>query len=101
MTRVAVQYKQALHQCERLAEAGTWRARLETEYTQLVKSLEQWSEAQHAWYQTKSTALSNELHNDIAAVKQRYEELKQELQYKRNAWQQLLNQFGSLPPQPA
>ena len=101
MTRVAVQYKQALYQCERLAEAGTWRARLETEYTQLVKSLEQWSEAQQAWYQTKSTALSNELHNDIAAVKQRYEELKQELQYKRTAWQQLLNQFGSLPPQPA
>lgn len=101
MTRVAVQYKQALQRCETLVEPAPWRARLEAEYSQLVQSLEQWSEAQQAWYQTKSTALSNELQHDIAVVKQRYEELKRELQLQRTAWQQLLSQFGSVQLQQA
>lgn len=99
MTRVAVQYKQALQQCERLAEAANWRARLETEYGQLVQSLEQWSEARQAWYQAKSQKFSTELQQDMSAMRERYVLLKREMQTKRDAWQQLLSNFANVRPQ--
>ena len=99
MTRVAVQYKQALQQCERLAEAANWRARLETEYGQLVQSLEQWSEARQAWYQAKSHKFSTELQQDMSAMRERYVLLKREMQTKRDAWQQLLSNFANVRPQ--
>ncbi len=101
MTRVAVQYKQALQRCEQVAEAAGWQARLEAEYAQLSHSLEQWSEAQQAWYHAKSAALSNELHHDMEVVKQRYEELKEELRHKREAWKQLMTHFANVQLQPA
>ncbi len=101
MTRVAVQYKQALQQCERLAEAANWRARLEAEYGQLVQSLEQWSEARQAWYQAKSREFNDELQQDMNAMRKRYVRLKKELQAKREAWQQLLNSFATVQPQAA
>lgn len=100
MTRVAVQYKQALQRCELVAESANWRTRLEADYAQLVHSLEQWSEAQQAWYHAKSQAISNELHHDMAVVKERYEHLKLELQHKREAWTLLLNHFASTQLQP-
>lgn len=100
MTRVGVQYKQALSRCEQLAESANWRTRLEADYAQLIHSLEQWSEAQQAWYQAKSQAITDELHHDIEVVKQRYEELKRELQHKRQAWAQLLNHFATSQLQP-
>ncbi len=96
MTRVAVQFRHALQQCEQLQEASRWRERLEDEYDQLVLSLEQWAEAQQLWYQAKSQALSDELQQDIALMKQRYEELKTELQHKRESWKSLLNNFASV-----
>lgn len=101
MTRVAVQYKQALQQCERLAEAGNWRDRLEAEYGQLVQSLEQWSEARQAWYQAKSRALTDGLQHDMDVMRDRYVRLKKELHAKRAAWQQLLSHFAHVPLQAA
>jgi stearoyl-CoA desaturase (delta-9 desaturase) len=101
MTKVAVQFRQALQHCEALGEAASWRQRLEAEYDQLVLSLEQWSEAQQAWYQAKSVALSNEFQHDLALMKQRYEELKAELKHKREAWKLLLNNFASMRQLPA
>jgi len=90
MTRVAVQFRQALQQCEQLNEASRWREKIESEYHQLVSSLEQWTEVQQAWYQAKSQALSHELQQDIAGIKQRYQQLKQDMQQQRATWQQLL-----------
>ena len=101
MTRVAVQYKQALQRCEKVVEAASWQARLEAEYAQLVQSLEQWSEAQQAWYHAKSAALSSELQHDMDAIRQRYDELKDELRQKRVAWKQLLVHFAHVQAQAA
>jgi len=96
MTKVAVQFRHALQQCEQLHEAANWRERLQAEYDQLVISLEQWTEAQQAWYQAKSQALSHEFQHDMALMKQRYEELKIELHRKRENWKLLLNNFASV-----
>ncbi len=101
MTRVAVQFRTALQHCEQLSEASRWRERLEGEYNQLVNSLEQWTEAQQAWYQAKSQAFSNELQHDIALIRHRYRQLKQDMQQKRAAWQQLLAHVGTVPLQSA
>ncbi|MDR0781588.1 MAG: fatty acid desaturase [Pseudomonadales bacterium] len=97
MTRIAVQYKQALQHCDALHdEAGTWKVRLETEYDKLVATLNAWSEARHAWVEAKSTALSHELRHDLAVLKQRYKQLKHQVQHHRSDWQVLLAHLGGL-----
>jgi len=98
MTRIAAQYSTALDHCEKLPEADSWRSQIETEYQQLVQSLNAWSEAQQQWYQARSQAFSAELHHDMAVLKQRYEEVKQELQRQRDNWQQLLGSFAVVAP---
>lgn len=101
MTRIAVQYKQALQHCEKLAdEASTWKERLESEYAKLVATLNEWSDARHAWLEAKSAALSNELQHDLDLLKGRYKQLKQQVQRHREDWQLLLaNLTGPRPAQ--
>ncbi|HTQ99874.1 MAG TPA: fatty acid desaturase [Candidatus Acidoferrum sp.] len=100
MTRVGVQFKQALLHCDGLHEPGRWRERIEAEYSQLVQSLEAWAEAQQAWYQTKSRSFSDELQHDIAVIKRHYRQLKLEMRHKRASWQQLLSHVARSRLQP-
>src|SRR5690606_20386594 len=96
MTRIAVQYKRALLQCDLLPEPASWRSKLEAEYEQLVSSLNAWSEAQQSWYHARSEAISHELHHEIDVLKHRYEELKVQLQLQRQNWKGLLSSFGQV-----
>jgi stearoyl-CoA desaturase (delta-9 desaturase) len=98
MTRVAVEYSNALNRCENLLEQpGKWRDRLEAEYEQVMASLNAWAEARQAWYQAQSRALSDELHHDMDLLKARYEELKGKARIQQQHWQALLNSFSQLP----
>jgi stearoyl-CoA desaturase (Delta-9 desaturase) len=101
MTRIAAQYQIALGKCEQLAESGSWRERLEADYQQLVQLLHAWSEARQQWYQARSAALSHELQHDLEVLRQRYEELKSELQQQRQSWRNLLQSFGRIHAQGA
>jgi hypothetical protein len=98
MTRIAVQYKQALLHCDALhAEAaGTWKVRLEAEYAKLSATLNEWADARHAWVEAKSAALSHELQHDLDLLKERYQQLKAQVQLHRNDWQLLLARLGGL-----
>lgn len=93
MTRIAVQYRNALGRLDHLAEHHSWRERIEAEYQQLVQALNQWSEARQQWYQARSTALSHELQHDLELLKSQYQELKGQLQQQRQQWQMLLSSF--------
>ncbi|MDR2212644.1 MAG: fatty acid desaturase [Pseudomonadales bacterium] len=97
MTRIAVQYQQALLRCEALQdEAGTWKEKLESEYAKLVAALNAWSDTRHAWLQAKSAALSQELQQELDALKARYKQLKQQLQCHQSEWRTLLEHLGGL-----
>ena len=108
LTRLHVQYNNALLKCKDLIDSPTWREKLELEYTQMVETLNYWAEIKQQWYQAKSQQLSTEwnekLHErfpelETENLRQRYRLLKIELKGKRRNWQALLNTFTSLPSQ--
>ena len=106
LTRVEVQFRRALEECEHIIDARSWRKKLEQEYQQLVDMLNHWSELRQQWYHVKSSQLSAELHEtfsdfEIESLRQRYRLLKIELAGKRRSWQALLQTFTALPGQAA
>jgi stearoyl-CoA desaturase (Delta-9 desaturase) len=108
-TRLDVQYQQSLQNLENLEDASKWRTLLEDEYQQFLQTLTHWSELRQQWYDAKTKALSKEitdlqdkLHElDIDHLKQRYEELKQQLHAQRKRWQALQASFASQQYAPA
>jgi stearoyl-CoA desaturase (delta-9 desaturase) len=106
LTRLEVQYKNALQKCETLIDSMLWRKKLEQEYQQLIVTLNHWAELKQQWCQAKSAQLSSGLHYKIQeldpeSIRHRYRLLKIELQGKRRSWQALLNTFTALPYQAA
>jgi len=106
LTRLEVQYKNALQKCETLIDSMLWRKKLEQEYQQLIVTLNHWAELKQQWCQAKSAQLSSGLHDKIQeldpeSIRHRYRLLKIELQGKRRSWQALLNTFTALPYQAA
>ena len=91
LTRIAAQYSTAMSRCD---EQSNLRQRVEAEYQRLEQTLHAWSEARQNWYQARSAALSQELHHDMDVLKQRYVELKQQLQQHQREWQQLLSSIS-------
>ncbi len=101
MTRIAVQYRNALGKCARLHEPSNWHDRLETEYQKLQHSLTAWSEARQHWYHARSAAIGAEIQHDIEVVQARYVELKTQWKLQQQNWQQLLSSIGRLQFHPA
>jgi stearoyl-CoA desaturase (delta-9 desaturase) len=97
LTRIAAQYTTTVSRLEQhLVQEPSLKARLESEYQRLVQSLHDWSEARQAWYKANSEALSEELHHDLEVLKQRYEELKQQLRQDQAEWQQLMTSISRM-----
>ncbi len=112
MTRIAVQYKNALGKCAHLREHSHWHQRLESEYQKLQQSLTEWSEARQQWYHARSAAIGAEIQHDIEVLKARKEALGIELQHdleklkaryvelkvqwkrQHQDWQKLLSSLG-------
>lgn len=106
LTRLEVQYNNALQKCEQLIDSLAWRKKLEQEYDQLVETLNHWAELKQQWYQVKSAQFSSDWHENFPdlepeSLRLRYRQLKIELKNKRKNWQALLNTFTSLPYQAA
>ena len=97
MTRVAVEYKNALNRCDMVEQPAKWRSRLEGEYEQVMASLNAWAEARQAWYQAQSRAISDELQHDMELLNVRYKELKGKARIQQQHWQALLNNLSRLP----
>ena len=62
-----------------------------------------WAEVRQQWYESKSRALHETLHEfDAEHLKQRYEELKIRLRTQRRSWENLLQHIaGNTLPQTA
>jgi chromosome segregation ATPase len=87
LTRITAQYSFAVSRC---GEESSLRQRLEAQFQRLEQTLHAWSEARAAWYKARSTALTQELQHDLDLLKQRYLELKQQLQQHQHEWRALL-----------
>jgi stearoyl-CoA desaturase (delta-9 desaturase) len=96
-TRLEVQYHSAMAKCEELIDPAHWRKQLESEYKNLLQTLNHWAELRQQWYERKSKTLQNKLHEmDAAHLPLRYKELKIRLRNQRKNWKALLNDFSTL-----
>lgn len=108
LTRLEVQYKSALHRCEKVIDSLSWRKTLEKEYHQLLETLDHWKIVRQQWVEARSRQLSSGIHEhfpelelELESLRQRYRLLKIELKNKRRSWRALVDTFTILPYQPA
>lgn len=95
--RLEVQFQHALEKCQRLSSnSRQWQSLLEAEYEALMKTLNHWYHLRQEWYQARSKALHERIHQqlDMAHLKARYRELKKQLQAQRKRWQDLHLMFN-------
>ncbi len=96
-TRLDVQYQRAMAKCEKLIETALWRKRLESEYHNLLQTLNHWAELRQQWYERNPSYcrinsrkwIQPTFSNAIRELKVRYNK-------QRKSWKALLNDFSSL-----
>lgn len=97
-TRLDVQFHNAMAKCEKLLDPVKWSRQLESEYHNLLETLNHWAELKQQWVEAKSKTLHERLHElDAAHLQQRYQELKARLRVQRRNWKALLENFASVP----
>jgi stearoyl-CoA desaturase (delta-9 desaturase) len=93
--RLELQYLKATEKCERFDIPENWRLRLETEYEQLLQTLELWSEHRQAWYEAKGKQLQQSLNSlDQLQLKHSYKEVQYRLKEQKQRWQNLLRDLA-------
>ena len=98
--RLELQYLKATEKCERFDIPESWRLRLETEYEQLLQTLQLWTEHRQAWYETKGIHLQESLNSlDRLQLKHGYKEVQYRLKAQKQRWQHLLRDLAQPHPQ--
>ena len=98
--RLELQYLKATEKCERFDIPESWRLRLETEYEQLLQTLQLWTEHGQAWYETKGIQLQESLNSlDRLQLKHGYKEVQYRLKAQKQRWQHLLRDLAQPHPQ--
>ena len=98
--RLELQYLKAAEKCERFDIPESWRLRLETEYEQLLQTLQLWTEHRQAWYETKGIQLQESLNSlDRLQLKHGYKEVQYRLKAQKQRWQHLLRDLAQPHPQ--
>lgn len=98
--RLEVQYLKAAEKCERFDIPESWRLRLETEYEQLLQTLQLWTEHRQAWYEAKGIQLQESLTSlDQLQLKHGYREVQYRLKTQKQRWQHLLRDLAQPHPQ--
>ena len=98
--RLELQYLKATEKCERFDIPESWRLRLETEYEQLLQTLQLWTEHRQAWYETKGIQLQESLNSlDRLQLKHGYKEVQYRLKAQKQRWQHLLRDLAQPHPQ--
>lgn len=103
--RLDMQYRQATEKCERFDIPESWRLRLESEYQQLLHTLQLWTEHRQAWYEAKGKQLQeslNSLDNSLEQLqlKHGYREMQYRLKAQKRRWQHLLRNLAQPQPLP-
>lgn len=98
--RLELQYLKATEKCERFDIPESWRLRLETEYEQLLQTLQLWTEHRQAWYEAKGKQLQESLNSlDQLQLKHGYKEVQYRLKSQKQRWQHLLRDLAQPHPQ--
>lgn len=98
--RLELQYLKATEKCERFDVPESWRLRLETEYEQLLQTLQLWTEHRQAWYEAKGKQLQESLNSlDQLQLKHGYKEVQYRLKAQKQRWQHLLRDLAQPHPQ--
>ena len=98
--RLELQYLKAAEKCERFDIPESWRLRLETEYEQLLQTLQLWTEHRQAWYEAKGKQLQESLTSlDQLQLKHGYREVQYRLKTQKQRWQHLLRDLAQPHPQ--
>ncbi len=96
-TLIEAQYQSALAKCDKLIDPALWHKQLESEYQNLLQTLNHWTELKQQWYEKKSKNLQDKFYElDALPIQQRYNELKVRLQSQRKNWKTLIQDCSSL-----
>lgn len=94
--RLEMQYRSATEQCHMLDLPEKWRIRLEAEYEQFCKLLQQWSDERQAWYEARGKSIQETLHYwDRLAMRDHYRELQFRVKVQKRRWQQMLRHLAN------
>ncbi|MEX2469532.1 MAG: fatty acid desaturase [Pseudohongiellaceae bacterium] len=94
--RLEMQYRSATEQCYTLDLPEKWRKRLESEYEQFCKLLQQWSDQRQAWYEARGKSIQETLHHwDRLAMRDHYRELQFRVKVQKRRWQQMLRHLAN------
>ena len=98
--RLQMQYQHATEQCLSLDIPENWRERLEQEYEQFQKLLQQWTEHRQAWIEAKERRIQETLgHWDLLQLRDRYREVQFKVKVQRKRWQEMLRHVSMPQPQ--
>ncbi len=98
--RLEMEYLKATEKCERFDIPENWRLRLETEYEQLLHTLQLWTEHRQAWYEAKGIQIQESLNSlDRLQLKHGYREMQYRLKAQKSRWQHLLRSLAQPHPQ--
>ncbi len=93
--RLELQYRKATEKCERFDIPENWRLRLESEYEQLLQTLQLWTEHRQAWYEAKGLQIQESLNSlDRLQLKHGYREMQYRLKAQKRRWQHLLRNLA-------
>lgn len=96
-TLIEAQYQNALAKCDKLIDPALWHRQLESEYRNLLQTLNHWTELKQQWYEKKSKTLKDKFHElDAPPIQQRYNKLKARLRSQRKSWKTLLQDCSTL-----
>ncbi len=89
--RLKMQYQQA---AVRLAGSNIpehWRDRLEQEYEQFLKLLQQWNDQRQTWYEAKGKRIQETLaHWERLEIRDKYRELQYRVKVQKRRWREML-----------
>ena len=92
-----MQYRQATEKYANLSNADKWLQRLESEYQQLIASLQLWAQHQQSWYEAKSSELHEKWsHWERQELRDSYREAKFKLKVQRQRWRDLVENYSTL-----
>jgi len=94
--RLDMQFRRAREHCRLEDIPESLRLRLEQEYSQFQRLLQQWSEHRQAWYEARSEQIQQTLDRwDRLALRDRYREIHFQVKAQKRRWQEMLRALSS------
>ena len=92
--RLAIQFQQALARLDRAERRDDFRARLEEQYQDYLRALNDWAKVKQEWYAAKRKELAGKL--DRFELRLRYVDLKYRWKLQRKRWRLMTAQLAQV-----